>query len=563
MKFCTSCGARLDVSIAFCSGCGAKTGNDVPSKRTDRVKKQAKSPKAIFIPIIGVLLIVVILGIAFSGGIGGLIDNLLGRQEVDVVATPPSAQSIEAMSEPIPTPPPSRYVVGDIIQFGNYDWRVLDVQGNQALIIADRIIYHRTYHHTLEVVTWEASEIRQWLNGDFFASFSPANQARIAETYVINNDNPWDFSEMGGWINTPGGNYTTDRIFLLSIDEVLRYFGDSGLVARGAVMGCNERDDNSPNWPELGIYWWGIMDQYREARIAHDLGGSASWWWLRSPGFNPFVAALIDHYGFLLLSGVEVSTSGGVRPALWLYMDAMDTTPPNAQMPAPETALTPTPIPIQMRYTVGDIIQFGNYDWRVLDVQGNQALIIADRIIATRWYHHTFDAVTWETSEIRQWLNGDFFASFSPANQARIVETYVINNNNPWDFSDWGGYANTPGGSNTIDRIFLLSIDEVLRYFGDSGLVARGSVMGAIERDESTYEGLWGWAIFDQYSGARIAHDLGGSSSWWWLRSPGVFSDRAAIVVSSGHLFLDGFYVFMSGGNGGGVRPALWLNLDS
>ena len=52
----------------------------------------------------------------------------------------------------------------------------------------------------------------------------------------------------------------------------------------------------------------------------------------------------------------------------------------------------------------------------------------------------------------------------------------------------------------------------MLRYFGDSGLVARGAMMGAYERDESTYEGLSGWAIFDQYIEARIAHDLGGSA---------------------------------------------------
>ena len=179
------------------------------------------------------------------------------------------------------------------------------------------------------------------------------------------------------------------------------------------------------------------------------------------------------------------------------------------------------------------------------------------KVIATRWYHHTFEAVTWETSEIRQWLNVDFFASFSPANQARIAETYVINNDNPWDFLEWGGWVNALGGNNTVDRIFLLSIDEVLRYFGDSGLVDRGATMGANERNESTYEGLGRWGIFDQYSEARIAHDLGGWASWWWLRSPGYNPYRAADVSPSGHLDLLGVDV----GRSGGVRPALWLNL--
>ena len=214
---------------------------------------------------------------------------------------------------------------GDIIQFGDYDWRVLDVQGNQALIITDRVIGHQWYHHTFEAVKWEDSEIRQWLNGDFFASFSLQDQARVAETYVVNNDNPWDFSDWGWYANTPGGNNTVDRIFLLSIDEVLRYFGDSGLVTIGAMMGANERAANEPKWPEWGIYGEGIMDQYYEARIALDSGGSASWWWLRSPGHNPYYSATVVTYGSLHLGGGFVFWSGGVgggiRPALWLYLD--------------------------------------------------------------------------------------------------------------------------------------------------------------------------------------------------------------------------------------------------
>ena len=213
---------------------------------------------------------------------------------------------------------------------------------------------------------------------------------------------------------------------------------------------------------------------------------------------------------------------------------------------------------------VGDIIQFGNYDWRVLEVQGNQALIITDRVIDFRMYHHTYVAVTWETSEIRQWLNGGFFASFSPQDQARIAQTYVVNNNNPWYFSGppTFGYANTPGGNNTIDRIFLLSIDEVLRYFGDSGLVARGAaIMGVDARRAYAAHGLYGVGIYDQYNDARIAIDIGGSASWWWLRSPGHRPNSAANVLDDGYLNVAGRFVFWEG-VGDGVRPALWLYLD-
>ena len=108
--------------------------------------------------------------------------------------------------------------VGDIIEFGNYDWRVLEVRGNQVLILTDRVIVRRRYHHSLDDITWETSEIRRWLNEEFFNRFSQQDQARIAQATVVNNNNQW--------LGTSGGNNTTDRVFLLSLDEVVSYLGD-------------------------------------------------------------------------------------------------------------------------------------------------------------------------------------------------------------------------------------------------------------------------------------------------------------------------------------------------
>ena len=235
------------------------------------------------------------------------LDDSIGSSlasEIDDNANVFEIPAITPIPEPTPTPATSpaqaQIRVGDIIQFGPYDWRVLDVQGNQALIITDRVITNRAYHHTNEAVTWETREVRQWLNSEFFASFSPANQARIAETYVVNNSNPW-------WIVARGGNNTTDRIFLLSIEEAVEIFGDSGQL------------DNRPHARSL------INDEFNQTRIAIDVNGSASRWGLRSPGSTPSFAALIGHvdYGSLNVRGSNVvrSDRAGVRPALWLYLD--------------------------------------------------------------------------------------------------------------------------------------------------------------------------------------------------------------------------------------------------
>ena len=285
----------------------------------------------------GILLIAVILVMAYPGGIGGLLNVIQGGQEslvivvpepaIEAQPTPPPPQEVEVPPTPIPAPDveetPTPLPERDIIQFGNYDWQILEVQGNQALIITDRIIYSRWFHSVSEAVTWETSDIRHWLNNEFINRFSTAEQAQIAETFLVNLDNQWDFSDWNGVAHTPGGNNTTDRLFLLSVDEVLRYFGDSGLVTRGASMSCSERADGAPQWPEWGIYWLGIHDQYNETRVARELEGTANWWWwLRSPGSFHDYAAIVGQDGDISLYGLPVTGFfGGVRPALWLVLD--------------------------------------------------------------------------------------------------------------------------------------------------------------------------------------------------------------------------------------------------
>jgi hypothetical protein len=62
--------------------------------------------------------------------------------------------------------------VGELIEFGGRDWRVLDVDGNHALILHETVIRNQPYHHKSEEVTWETSSLREWLNGEFLNSFN-------------------------------------------------------------------------------------------------------------------------------------------------------------------------------------------------------------------------------------------------------------------------------------------------------------------------------------------------------------------------------------------------------
>jgi len=104
----------------------------------------------------------------------------------------------------------------------------------------------------------------------------------------------------------------------------------------------------------------------------------------------------------------------------------------------------------------------------VLDIQGDKALILTENIIEKRRYHSSLVGAKWVACDIHDYLNGigrytgkGFYDAFSSQEKAQIVKTDIITNNNPW--------FGREGSSRSVDRIFLLSIEEVVKYFGDSG----------------------------------------------------------------------------------------------
>ena len=181
------------------------------------------------------------------------------------------------------------------VKFGNYTWRVLDVQDGKALLLTEDIIEFRPYHKSCTEITWADSDIRAYLNSDFITNnFSDEEQQKIVETAVTTPDNKW--------FNVEGGEDTMDKVFLLSIEEVVQYFGDSGQLENGN--------------PDSEYF---IDDEYNEGRIAYN-EGVAEWWFLRSPGGESGRAADMSDVGTIILYGDCTNAGHGTRPALWVSM---------------------------------------------------------------------------------------------------------------------------------------------------------------------------------------------------------------------------------------------------
>jgi hypothetical protein len=145
--------------------------------------------------------------------------------------------------------------------------------------------------------------------------------------------------------------------------------------------------------------------------------------------------------------------------------------------------------------------------------------VIAEGCIEHRAYHDSYEEITWELCSLRRYLNHEFFDCLPAVIKDRVVEATNQNPSNP-------AYG-TAGGPATVDRVFLLSIDEANTYFKDDG--------------------------------DRIAKNDCGGEDWWWLRSPGLNVSAAAYVDNDGCVRAYGSHV--RGDNG--ARPALWLNLQS
>ncbi len=193
------------------------------------------------------------------------------------------------------------------LSFGGYNWRVLDIQDNVALLITEDIIEQRAYHDAYKDITWADCSLRKYLNGEFYDKFSEADKSRIMPVLNKNLDNQWYGSK--------GGVDTKDSIFLLSIEEVCKYFGDSR--SKLYNRGKNQR------------YWFERKDENNNKRIARFEGETwGSWWWLRSPGRVSVKAVYIHGDGNIGIQGNNIlkgnisdgKCTGGVRPALWLKL---------------------------------------------------------------------------------------------------------------------------------------------------------------------------------------------------------------------------------------------------
>lgn len=198
----------------------------------------------------------------------------------------------------------TKATVGDSVFFGLYEqdndtsngkedveWIVLDKKGSSLLVISKYALESMLFNNEKKDITWENCSLRKWLNGTFInVSFDPEEQKMIQTTTVTADKNPD--------CDTPPGNETSDKAFLLSIVEAKKYFNS----------------DDARKCQGTG---------YCMSKYAYDSNNGSCVWWLRSPGEQAALVAIVyGDDGYIDTHGSSAGFSEyGIRPALWINPD--------------------------------------------------------------------------------------------------------------------------------------------------------------------------------------------------------------------------------------------------
>ncbi len=205
--------------------------------------------------------------------------------------------------------------VGDYVKFGLYEqdnisnsreeieWLVLEKNDYNILLLSRYILDCQQFNNGGGHARWEDSTVREWLNNSFFNNaFNRFEKNLISESDISADENPYyDYNENSLYENGIIFNDTKDRIFLLSIKEVKKYFSSN---SKRLCKPTEYAKTNSVKIDEIGNCCW----------------------WLRTNGVNVSSAARVDYLGTVEkkdYGGTGYNTYG-VRPALRIDLSKMD-----------------------------------------------------------------------------------------------------------------------------------------------------------------------------------------------------------------------------------------------
>ncbi len=228
-------------------------------------------------------------------------------------------------SEPEPEPEPEAVTVNNFIisgdrltvrggvyeQDGNTDngsetiqWIVLEDNGSQMLLISEKVLDCVAYNDSYAGTDWDNSYIRKFLNKSFYDNaFDDTQKSCILDYYTTIED------------VSAGIPSVTDKVFLLSYEEVLKYMGENpkGYSETRASVVTKYAQENGVytlNEKDYGLF------KYEEKGVGEAIIGAGNWW-LRSTGGKSTEAMDVGASGIIRTTGHDVGSHlDGIRPCI-------------------------------------------------------------------------------------------------------------------------------------------------------------------------------------------------------------------------------------------------------
>ena len=328
--------------------------------------------------------------------------------------------------------------VGDIVKYGvmSYEsndyygrdavpmieWEVLDVKKDKALITTKQIILAEKFvNEEGEKANWANSIIRTECQKALGYIFSEYEEEGIIETEI-----------------TTDGKKTKDKIFILSIEEFLKYYGDN--------------DKEGMNLKAISIAANSVRRKGLETRTNEDSEyyGAGSYW-LRDNGTKDGNAMWVGQYGHLYREGYDKNLLNGIRPAMWVKKDHLI---------------------YEKRIKLGafeqdNIEENGKEDisWYVLEMKDNMLCLYSKDILFNMQYDEETKGkeYCYSESKIRKRLTQDFYENSFSEKEKEVIEDIryegaITKFHHSENYKDENEYFS--------DKVIILSNKEYKRYVG-------------------------------------------------------------------------------------------------
>ena len=414
---------------------------------------------------------------------------------------------------------------GDHVYLGSYEqdgnvengkepilWRVLNIDGNEMILLSEYALDVRAFHPVSQEVTWEISEVRRWLNDEFFEE-ALSDRGSFKQSYVLETECSASDNQRYG---TDGGNDTVDKVFLLSWEDT--YNESYGFPK--AFTRMSEYLNQEMKYSEVSkarLCYPTIYASKKDPLITRnndihedpfdiEVNGYGSvYWLLRTPGQDRTYISYVSRWGrttYNFLSPVDHDEST-IRPAIRVdirklkfaqlengyyyvkedknylqeckngldYKEQIQNALSNQEvrdaLPLPTTdkqSLEQLSNPVfggnEQGKWEGDRVYFGTYQkkpvlWRVLSTEDGKLMLLSEYGLEKMPFNEKGGEVEWESSSVRKWMNETLFNTLFTEEEQSVVETtHVVNVDNPRYGVDCG--------PDTEDKLYLLSWDECM-----------------------------------------------------------------------------------------------------